>query len=109
MANHVVLNGPAKLKRVYYRRSLSRKLGGNRTLPLASTILRDGKSVIIYSPYDLTSGLAGYEGFSLQGYKPQSALSVMTNLLCNAAGLKLKSPKATEKHPTASKKRTNFK
>jgi hypothetical protein len=109
LANHVVLNGPAKLKRVYYRRSLSRKLGGNRTLPLASTILRDGKSVIIYSPYDLTSGLAGYEGFSLQGYKPQSALSVMTNLLCNAAGLKLKSPKATEKHPTASKKRTNFK
>ncbi len=92
LANHLMLNGPAKIKRVYYRRSLSRRLGRDKALPLASTILRDGKPVIIYSPYDLTTGLAGYEGFSLLGYKPQSALPVMTNIICNTAGLKLDSP-----------------
>ena len=88
LADHVVLNGPAKIKRVYYRRSLSRRLGADRAQPFISAILRDNKPIVIYSTYDLTTGLAGYEGFSMLGYKPQSALAVMTNLICDAAGVK---------------------
>jgi len=93
LADHVVLQGPAKMKRVYYRRSLSLRLGRDKSRPIVSAILRDGKPIVIYSPYDLTTGLAGYEGFSLLGYKPQSALKVMTNLLCDAAGVATPAPK----------------
>ena len=89
LAAHVALNGPAKIQRVYYRRALARKLGREKSRPLVSGILRNGKPVVIYSPYDLTTGLAGYEGFSMSGYKPQSALPVMTNLLCDLGGIKL--------------------
>ncbi|MCP4375110.1 MAG: DUF4159 domain-containing protein [bacterium] len=92
LANHVVLDGPAKLKRVYYRRALAKKLRSSKSQPRISGILRDGKPVIVYSPYDLTTALAGYEGFSLRGYKPQSAFSVMTNLLCDIGGIKLPTP-----------------
>jgi hypothetical protein len=88
IAPHIALNGPAKIKRVYYRRSLSNKLGSNKTQPRISGILRDRIPVVIYSRYDLTTGLAGYEGFSLQGYKPQSAFPVITNLLCDLARVK---------------------
>jgi len=88
LASHVALNGPAKIERVYYRRALARKLGREKSQPLVSGILRNGKPVVIYSPYDLTTGLAGYDGFSLRGYKPQSALAVMTNLLCDLGRVK---------------------
>jgi hypothetical protein len=54
---------------------------------------------VIYSPYDLTTGMAGYEGFSLLGYKPLSALPVMTNLICDAEGVKLDS-RTTKQKPT---------
>jgi hypothetical protein len=53
--------------------------------------------VVIYSPFDLTVGMTGYEGYALTGYKPQSALAVMTNLLCLGAGvLSPKPPAATQ-------------
>jgi hypothetical protein len=91
LASHIVLDGPAKIKRVYYRRSLSNRLGADKSQPIVSGIFRDTTPVVIYSPYDLTTGLAGYEGFSLNGYKPQSAFPVMTNLLCTAAGVKIES------------------
>ncbi|MDP6546830.1 MAG: DUF4159 domain-containing protein [Phycisphaerae bacterium] len=92
LADHVALNGPAKIERVYYRRSLANRLGRAKSRPLVSGILRDGKPVVIYSPHDLTTGLTGYEGFSLSGYKPRSALPVMTNLLCDLGGIKLPAP-----------------
>jgi hypothetical protein len=94
LAGHVSLEGPAGIKRVYYRRSLANKLGRDKSRPFVSGILRDGKPVVFYSAYDLTTGLAGYDGFSLRGYKPQSALAVMTNLLCYAVGVKLDAPGA---------------
>ncbi|MDP6043980.1 MAG: DUF4159 domain-containing protein [Phycisphaerae bacterium] len=99
LASHVVLNGPAKIKRVYYRRSLALKLGRDKSVPFVSAIFRDNKPVVIYSPYDLTTGMAGYEGFSLLGYKPLSALPVMTNLICDAEGVKLDS-RTTKQKPT---------
>jgi len=89
LANHVSLNGPAKITRVYYRRSLATLLRDEKSVPQISGVFRDAKPVVIYSPFDLTVGLTGYEGYTLKGYKPQSAIAVMTNLLCDAAGIKL--------------------
>jgi len=88
LANHVALNGPAKIKRVYYRRSLSRRLGPEKSQPLFSAVFRGDKPVVLYTRYDLVTALAGYEGFTIHGYKPQSALAVMTNLLCDTAGVR---------------------
>ncbi|MDP6634001.1 MAG: DUF4159 domain-containing protein [Phycisphaerae bacterium] len=92
LAGHAILNGPAKIKRVYYRRSLARKLGSLKSQPSIAAFFRDSTPIVIYSQYDLTTGLAGFEGFYMQGYKPQSAMPIMTNLLCNAAGVKIGSP-----------------
>ncbi|MDP7163097.1 MAG: DUF4159 domain-containing protein [Phycisphaerae bacterium] len=97
VAGYVVLRGPAKIKRVYYRGSLSAALGGDRNVPHVRGVIADDRLVVIYSPFDLTVGMTGYEGYALLGYKPQSALAVMTNLLCLGAGvLSPKPPVATQ-------------
>ena len=101
IATHVVLGGPAGIDRVYYRRSLAAVLGADRSVPLIDGVMaacrepgRTGKRLaVIYSRYDLTVGLAGFEGYDLSGYRPRSALAVMTNLLCHAAGVGSPEPK----------------
>jgi len=95
LASHVILDGFVKINRVYYRRALASKLGRDKSQPTVSAIFKNDKPVVIYSPYDLVTGLAGYEGSRLRGYKPQSALPVMTNILCDAAGIKPAAPKSS--------------
>ena len=58
-------------------------LNGGR---LRAMELTKGKPAVIYSPEDLGAGLVGQPVDGIVGYSPQTASSLMTNILLNAAG-----------------------
>ena len=72
--------------------------GGLRLRPLIDrypsleTILQavvDGPRVVmVFSPEDLTAGMLGAAVYRLKGYAPETAVSLMTNILCNLADVK---------------------
>lgn len=95
LASMVGLSGPAGIKRVYYRRELARALGPSKDVPLLRGAMQDKRLAIIYSQFDITTGLAGYEGYTIAGYKPDSAVALMTNLLWKLT------PKQTTTQPTS--------
>ena len=83
IASHVILGGPAKIKQVNYRRDFTLALGAARHESRLRGVLARGRLAIVYSSEDLTAGLGGYPGYRLRGYSPDSAVDVVTNILCH--------------------------
>ena len=91
VATDVLLAGPAGGGKVAYRRDLAMALGPQRNQPRIQGVSVGGRLVIILSGDDLTGGLVGYPCYKLKGYSPDSAVRLMTNILCHLAGVKLTS------------------
>ncbi len=101
LASWIAYNGPEKIDRVYYRRQFAMMLGRDKKDHRLRCVLigRDkpsglpggltdgGRVAVIYSPEDLTAGLLGYPAYAIRGYRPDSAVALMTNLLYYAAGV----------------------
>ena len=66
---------------VEYRRDVAVTLGEGRHRPSLRGVIADDRVAIIFSPYDITAGLVGYEHFGIAGYRPRSAETVMTGIL----------------------------
>ncbi len=94
LATWIAYNGPAKIERAYYRRQFAMMLGRDRKDHRLRCVLRGGEGLtgsgrvaVIYSREDMTVGLLGYPAYAIRGYRPDSAIALMTNLLWYAAGL----------------------
>ena len=89
--NPVYTAGPYDLTKVQYRREYAQTLGNTeRTRPRLQAVLKNGKPVILLSELDITTGLLGIPVYRLKGYSPDSAEQLMTNILFQTGGVKIK-------------------
>jgi len=85
IASHVIAGGPAKIKQVRYRRDFALALGEARRQARLRGVLMGDRLAIVFSPEDLTAALVGYPGYRIRGYDPDTAVDLMTNILCHLA------------------------
>lgn len=84
---HPIFRGVAKVGPVRYRRAMAAVLGEARHRPRLQGVERGGRLVIVFSRDDLTEGLLAAACHGLRGYAPQTAVGLMTNIVCHAAGV----------------------
>lgn len=83
--NHPIYDGV----KIAYRRGFAVALGDDFSKQGRLRGVQDDKHLaIIFSPDDLTTGLAGCTGYGIRGYSPDSATVLMMNILMQAAGVK---------------------
>lgn len=88
-SEHAAYRQPGKLDRIVYRAEFGRTLGEKPSGRLQGVL--DGKRVVaIFSAEDLTAGVLGVPGYRLKGYAPDTAATLMTNILCYLADVKTK-------------------
>lgn len=86
LAHSVIYGGPAGIKKVHYRRQFSLTLTRERRNdPRIDAVIDDGRAAIIISDEDLLGGLIGCSAYRIRGYRPDSAVALMTNLLSLAS------------------------
>ncbi|MCE5278632.1 MAG: DUF4159 domain-containing protein [Planctomycetaceae bacterium] len=99
LASHIPFTGPAQISRVYYRRELAQALPADQrkdqrlrciALPIPGDPTGRARPAVIYSSEDLTSGLLGYPSGAVRGYREDSAVAIMTNLLVYATDMHAK-------------------
>ncbi|MFW6066146.1 MAG: DUF4159 domain-containing protein [Planctomycetota bacterium] len=83
----VPLAGPEDLSEIRYRPDYARTLGENRDQPRLLAVTREQRLAVVFSPEDITAGLVGYRYSGIRGYAPETAVSLMTNILCHIAGV----------------------
>ncbi|RPI63546.1 MAG: DUF4159 domain-containing protein, partial [Planctomycetaceae bacterium] len=93
--SHAILQSPAPVK-IAYRRELSISLGAGKNTSRLRGVQVGERLAILYSPDDLTAGMAGYRVMGINGYTPDTAVALMTNMLIYAA-----SSKPQDKHTPA--------
>ena len=82
VSDHVVYRQPEKLDKILYRGDFARTMGLDKSQGRLQAVVDGGRIVIVFSAEDLTAGLLGVPSYRLKGYSPESAVSLMTNLLC---------------------------
>lgn len=85
---HQIYRWPEDAKKVSYRRGFAMTLGDRKHKPRLRGVYSDGRLAIVYSRDDLTAGLVGYQFHGIRGYAPDSAVALMTNIICYVADLK---------------------
>jgi hypothetical protein len=81
--------GPNNIQTVTYRKDYAPTLTPtDRNKPFLECAESGGRAAVYLSRRDLTAGLCGYAFCDIRGYSPSSAVAVMTNLLCRAAGVR---------------------
>ncbi len=83
-SDHAIYHRPEKIDKIIYRGEPSpdRAGAGGRL-----EVIVDGQKVLaVFSPDDLTTGLLGVGVYKLRGYSPQTAQSLMMNILNCLAG-----------------------
>ena len=86
-SDHAIYRTPEPIGKTKFRRGLAAALGAASDEPRLRAVSVDGRLAIMYSQDDLTAGLVGYEHHGIDGYTPQAAWALMTNILCHAAGV----------------------
>jgi len=84
---HAIYRGPEKIGRVRYRIALAAALGRQGGKTRLQGVDRGGRLAIVFSRDDLTAGVLGAGCYGLRGYAPPTAVALMTNILCHAAGV----------------------
>jgi len=72
-----------QIKSVSYRVRTAERLGTNQP-KLKAMHLPDRDSAIIFSEWDVTTGLVGFNSGALEGYTPESAYVIMRNVVLTA-------------------------
>jgi hypothetical protein len=74
----------AKIDSIEYRTFTKRRLGELKA-PQICGIQQNGRIIVYYSRLDLSTGLVGEQVDGIDGYSPESATSIMRNILLLAA------------------------
>ncbi|MFP4105253.1 MAG: DUF4159 domain-containing protein [Phycisphaerae bacterium] len=77
----VYVKGPKKITKVGYRKMSVTLPGRKSTSPMLEGLLVMQRPMVILSKDDLTCGLVGYQSTQVSGYRPQSAMDLMINIL----------------------------
>lgn len=85
-----------RIEEVTYRRTAQRMLVGKLKSPQIRSVAQNGKTVLYYSPQDLSVGMVGQDVDGIFGYSPNTATELMRNILLKAGGF---GPMASEKAP----------
>ncbi len=89
--NPIYTAGPYDLTKVQYRNEYALTLGeSEKTRPNLQAVLKNNKPLILLSEADITTGLLGIPVYRLKGYSPDSAEQLMTNVLFQIGGVKIK-------------------
>ncbi|MDY6913074.1 MAG: DUF4159 domain-containing protein [Planctomycetota bacterium] len=83
-SEHVIYRSPERIDKIKYRRAYSLAAGTGHD-PRMRGVLLGGRFAILYSGEDITTGLLGRPVYRLRGYSPETAVKLMTNILCYAA------------------------
>ena len=83
-----------KISEVSYRRTAQKQVVGKLKAPQISTISRNGKPVVYFSRYDMSTGLVGQEVDGVVGYTAISATELMRNLVLFGSGTPAAPPEA---------------
>ena len=75
-----------RIEEVSYRRAAQRMLVGKLKSPQIRSIVQSGKTVLYYSPQDLSVGIVGQDVDGIFGYSPATATELMRNMLLKAGG-----------------------
>ncbi len=81
-----------KIEEVSYRRTAQRMLVGKLKSPQLRSIVQNGKTVVYYSPQDLSVGIVGQDVDGIFGYSPATATELMRNILLKAGGFTTTAP-----------------
>ena len=83
-----------RIEEVTYRRTAQRMLVGKLKSPQIRSVAQNGKTVLYYSPQDLSVGMVGQDVDGIFGYSPATATELMRNILLKAGGF---GPMASDK------------
>lgn len=79
--------GPYDVSSVRYRAAAAEEMvAEDRTRPSLQVVYLEERPAVIFSSQDLTAGLVGYPLAGMDGYRPEDARRVMTNLLWHLSG-----------------------
>ena len=88
VSDHAVYRQPEKLDKITYRSDYARTMGLDKNQGRLQAFVDGGRVVVVFSAEDLTAGLLGVPSYRLKGYSPETAVSLMTNILCYLSGSK---------------------
>jgi hypothetical protein len=75
----------AKIDKVEYRRYARGKINGHLNVPRIRAVEKGGRTQVFYSPEDLSAGMVGQYTDGIIGYDPDTATSLMRNMVLFAA------------------------
>lgn len=87
VSDHPIYSGPEPIERIDYRRGYAIRLGGDRHRPRLLGLQVGERLGVILSREDITAGLLGTPIYGIEGYAPRTAVPLMINILCYAAGM----------------------
>jgi hypothetical protein len=89
-ADHAIyagtMAGGAKIENTEFRKFGNLKLQRRVTEPALEGVMKEGKLKIVFSQWDVTSGLLGTNTWGIVGYAPGTAEALARNIVCYAAG-----------------------
>lgn len=92
VSSHPIYRLPERLESVTYRSAYAMTLGAERSRPRLGAVLDDRGVAIVFSGEDLSAGMLGTSPYQLRGYSAQSAVSLMTDILCHLANIETNKP-----------------
>ncbi len=86
-ANHAVYSsGPHRIGQVGYRRPRTdQPIAETTSRPRLIGVTDKDRTLVFFSPEDLTAGLAGVRAPTVAGYKPEDAIRIYANLVVHSA------------------------
>jgi hypothetical protein len=89
VSNHPIYRAPEPIKKVTFRPDFAATLGQGRNDVRLQAVVEGQRVVMVFSPEDISAGMLDVPVHGLRGYAPQTATSLMTNILCNLAEVKV--------------------
>jgi hypothetical protein len=99
IAPSLILEGPEPVTQVTYRRAYALSLGAAKNRPRIQTVSTPDRVLIVYSADDITAGLVGTNWHGIEGYAPDTAIRMMTNLLTHLGRAEALQGNATAETP----------
>jgi hypothetical protein len=92
-----------KIDKFSYRQFVRGKISGGLNVPRVRAIMVDGRPGVLYSREDLSAGMVGEEVDGVLGYTPETATSIVRNIVLSVAAKSASTATKTEDKPAPAK------